>query len=640
MFEHGNKSTNIIAPTQDKKITIDYDPVDIAFLLQQWDYYSGGRYYDHTITLALEHAGYSIIRYTNYLFNNIDGDYLHYTIPKTKLCDIPQLSVPNCHTIITANHSASTAIDIAASYNKNLILLVYDPPEWLFQNEYMKSHGYDLAEISLSNKIRKKLRLNIENIKSVKIICLNEQSIKPFQSWYDCVPKNNFFYVEPVINTKVIEFLTSIKRPKTNSIVCVNRNDGRKKLGETVGLLRNLHHKYELNIITNSENGIYEQADKLGIPRKRIKVHKCISDFNKFSIISSSKVLVSTSIFEGYGMWALEGLACGIPVVCYDLESLKHLENEHLYKCNSFLDMEDTISSVLKKENDVKFDYTPYSIESAAIKLKSIVGKIDDGLGRYISKKTDTSDIRLRDWNTKPIVYHFNSLYRDDVYGESHINHDTWNKILNYIWCSDCINFRNSKELGIYTFSNYDSKTILELACGRLNIELNVLGQDWNETLGKFYLKRMEEVFKLLQKREHDHYLILDASDLVIAGNPSKLLEYKNVDSKVLFGAEECCHPESDLIEELIAKKCTAETPFKFLNAGSVFGKQELLEKIFKMAINIKPYKSTNEIIPDDDQGRFNQIYIDTDLIELDHTCEYFYCNDMKTVAEARLRFT
>ena len=45
-----------------------------------------------------------------------------------------------------------------------------------------------------------------------------------------------------------------------------------------------------------------------------------LSGSSKYSLLKASKVLLFTSHYESFGMVALEALACGVPVVAYDLE--------------------------------------------------------------------------------------------------------------------------------------------------------------------------------------------------------------------------------------------------------------------------------------------------------------------------------
>jgi len=52
-----------------------------------------------------------------------------------------------------------------------------------------------------------------------------------------------------------------------------------------------------------------------------------VSDQEKFDVLSRSAALVQASVFEGFGMWLIEALATGTPVVCYPLPPLQEVVN-------------------------------------------------------------------------------------------------------------------------------------------------------------------------------------------------------------------------------------------------------------------------------------------------------------------------
>jgi glycosyltransferase involved in cell wall biosynthesis len=56
---------------------------------------------------------------------------------------------------------------------------------------------------------------------------------------------------------------------------------------------------------------------------KNIILTGFISDEKKFSIIKSSKIFVSASYEEGWGIAVSEGMACGLAVVCYNLPAYR-----------------------------------------------------------------------------------------------------------------------------------------------------------------------------------------------------------------------------------------------------------------------------------------------------------------------------
>lgn len=73
------------------------------------------------------------------------------------------------------------------------------------------------------------------------------------------------------------------------------------------------------------------------------------SDTELYGLLKSSKIFIFPSLFEGWGIAVAEALACGLPIVAYDIPALKEVFGE----CRSvFLvpvkDVESMASSVLK----------------------------------------------------------------------------------------------------------------------------------------------------------------------------------------------------------------------------------------------------------------------------------------------------
>jgi glycosyltransferase involved in cell wall biosynthesis len=124
----------------------------------------------------------------------------------------------------------------------------------------------------------------------------------------------------------------SVEKPSrktgTKSLVCVGRLAPYKNVGhaiETVKILLLRGQRVDLQIIGDGpdearlrklaeELGVIEHVNFLGFASERRAVIKLMSD---------ADVLVSPSMFEGFGMVLLEGMAAGTPVVAYDLEAYR-----------------------------------------------------------------------------------------------------------------------------------------------------------------------------------------------------------------------------------------------------------------------------------------------------------------------------
>ncbi len=72
------------------------------------------------------------------------------------------------------------------------------------------------------------------------------------------------------------------------------------------------------------ERRMKEDIDRMGL-RESVDVLGHLGDQEKLGIMKASKVLLFPSYYESFGIVALEAMACGLPVVCYDLPPLRSL---------------------------------------------------------------------------------------------------------------------------------------------------------------------------------------------------------------------------------------------------------------------------------------------------------------------------
>jgi glycosyltransferase involved in cell wall biosynthesis len=122
----------------------------------------------------------------------------------------------------------------------------------------------------------------------------------------------------PVIPTTSREHfgLTASNRVLTT----VGRLVGRKALPDLVQLVRDLQDSEVRLMIVGSgplEMALRKQAADLGV-EKQVRFMGFLSDEEKFGLLQTSDLFVSTSQHEGFGLVFLEAMAAGLPVVCYD----------------------------------------------------------------------------------------------------------------------------------------------------------------------------------------------------------------------------------------------------------------------------------------------------------------------------------
>lgn len=103
-------------------------------------------------------------------------------------------------------------------------------------------------------------------------------------------------------------------------LVTVGRLVARKNLTKLLHCLQKIEDpKVKALIIGDGPKmtELVQQVGSLGL-NNRVRFFGRVNDEEKFQILSLSDIYVSTSNHEGFGLVFLEGMAAGLPVVCYD----------------------------------------------------------------------------------------------------------------------------------------------------------------------------------------------------------------------------------------------------------------------------------------------------------------------------------
>lgn len=615
-----NKVTEYVSKTNNFRRNINSRYTDIAIIGDFDDYYSGSNYYEFSLGVLLSELQYNVKLFSDKKPIMYD-DFSHYNKPDLKIdSDIFSKENPLIYQskiyIGTPFDGANKALEYGAKYNSSVYILLYDCP-LLLNKTKLKEHA------SIYNDLCDKLKINIhkykDSIDDLNIVSLTKKDIR-YWAKYLKIPKKYIKFFEPTLNYRLIDEIEDL--PKQNWIVAVGRNDLNKNWSETLEVLNNLPKDYQLHIIGSPK--------PLGEFKKHPNcvIHNSINDRKKFSIIKQSKLLISNTIFEGFGIPILESLQCNTPVVCYDLPPLKHIKNPNLHKIRRF-NKKKFIKTVLGKINSkavLPYVYNKSEKEDER-QIKELIGDRFYKHANEFGPIYDKKDIEVNvAFPVEPAVYHFNSIY-NGIMPHSVENVEIWNQLVSNTLSLD--KFVNHKYLSIFTFNTRPRMSILESTCNGLKIDVLCRG------INNFHLnQKLKYAKEYLESINTEYVLFLDAFDIVLLSDPVKLIDACRYD-QVLFAAEEVCHPESFEIQSEQEFIAPTDTPFKFLNSGVYCGKVKNVLEIVKMSCELKKYESSSPMCDDCDQGKFNQVYIKhPELFYLDFYSQYVFCSDYYTKAD------
>lgn len=148
------------------------------------------------------------------------------------------------------------------------------------------------------------------------------------------VPKERIYINGNGVNIKYIDSF-KFEGEKSYDGVFVGRISKEKGVFDLVAAWRiivDLKREARLLVIGSGPDihAVRRTVKELGLERNVIVKGRC-TDKEMYTLVKESKVFVFPSMFEGWGLAVAEALACGLPVVCYDIPALR----EVFGKCRS-----------------------------------------------------------------------------------------------------------------------------------------------------------------------------------------------------------------------------------------------------------------------------------------------------------------
>lgn len=288
----------------------------LAFIMDNVDFYSGGRYHNTMQAIKL-HEYYEVTVYTNKVPTFLD-DFKWYRLPTFETCDLTTLDIEADVYFGSPEPGSLKAMELGKKYGKPVFVQTFDSPKWIEESEYTTpgetKRDHDMRLLA------KELDLGPDDL---TFIVNTENAIDSFAEWYS-LPREMFTFCHPPLNSRVIDLFGT--PPRQPWIYAASRIHMRKAWDETLMAFKPYADQYQLHVISQHEGKLREMARSFGIEQTSLVIHSKVSDLEKYAILSQCSAGISSSRFEGFGMWATECRAMGVPMACYDLPSLKEVD--------------------------------------------------------------------------------------------------------------------------------------------------------------------------------------------------------------------------------------------------------------------------------------------------------------------------
>jgi len=284
----------------------------IVYFSEDIRHITGGRYYSWWLATALKANGFDVEIYTNKMpvFLNEFKSYPQPTVYLVdNLAEVDVKAMAYFGSPVTGN---MRACQLAEKYGKQAYCEIFDP--FPMMAKYRGKHSYPEWE-RLIPELKKD---------HVKILALCNETKKWVYPWLN-KKKSEVFTVYPCINSHERDNSPAVMEKK-NWAVFVSRLDNHKRLPHVLEAVKATD--LELHIITSVDGIDFPSLLKEYDMEDRVKIHWFASDKEKFEIIKQSKVMINGAIFEGFGMWLAESLACGVPCVCYNYPTFHEIAGE------------------------------------------------------------------------------------------------------------------------------------------------------------------------------------------------------------------------------------------------------------------------------------------------------------------------
>ncbi len=340
----------------------------IGITSQQVRHRTGGRIYAYQVACALRELGHSVTLYVDNAHLPFRRDYDLYLQPKVERRLIGGMGGIPRHDLFIGLPlmGATAACQLGMRYGVPVVICVLDV---LSTMKKVRDDRSPALQQSFWTEMIAMIQYS-----GAYVFVLADTNKKPCAKWVG-IPEKRIFTVYPAVNDRVIDTVPDVKREYRACFV--SRLDPHKKFAHAVDAVKPLG--LMLDVVT-------AKADPDIVHRRKmegyVNYHIGISDYDKFEIIKRSLLLISGSVFEGFGMFVTEALACSTPVVCYPLDVFKEIVNGSEFERYVYLakDRDDLTSQVMRCISDEYWGAFPpdtrFGMNEMIVRLGNIMNKM------------------------------------------------------------------------------------------------------------------------------------------------------------------------------------------------------------------------------------------------------------------------
>lgn len=326
-----------VRASSDKQGLID-DALNVAYVMENFSFYSGGRYHLYQEAYALARAGVNV-----WLITNMVPVYVN-DFPKQENFRIIEkwktpLGVRFDIVVGTPATCGARAYNLARANKAKFVLVSLESPNFI--REYRG--GKDSTDSYWAGYKK--------YIKYADIVLASAKLPANYLADWAQIKKEKIELMPPAINEFALKRAGSPK--KANTIVFISRIVEHKHLDKLLKAIARIQKQLkEPPIVDVIGNGNPESVQKL-LRETGVKgrFFANISDVAKFQLIKRSCGLITCSNYEGFGMSPLEGMVCEVPVIVSDLPIFHETLGERVtyYDLNNVTQLANKIQALIQK---------------------------------------------------------------------------------------------------------------------------------------------------------------------------------------------------------------------------------------------------------------------------------------------------